>query len=423
MKILVLNYRYFLSGGPERYMFGVKKILEERGHQVVPFAINYAKNCETPYARYFAAPPVRSDVVLYKDAELSTTQKLKLLAKATYNFEAKRKVKQLIREEKPDVAYALQIVNLLYPSVIDACYEMGVPVVYRLSDFQLLCPNYKFFRDGRICEECIHGQYYRGFLHKCLKDSFAVSGARVFAMYLHRARRMRRKVAAYVTPSKILREKMLEGGFDPAKVFHIPTFIDLPAIRPDLTPGEYILYVGQIVPFKGVRTLVEAFGLLRRDRPIRLLLAGSSMLDEEEKLRAMVSSKGISGIEFVGFKSGDALAGLYRSARFVVMPTLWYENIPNVVLEAMSYGKPVVGSDLGGIAEIIEDGRDGLLFEAGNAEALKSKMERLMDDDSLVTELGTAARKTMEDEFSVEGHYTRLSGVLEGACDARAAHP
>ncbi len=422
MNILLLNYRYYLSGGPERYMFGVKKMLEDQGHRVVPFAINYAENCETPYSRYFASPPISSDVVLYKDAKLSAAQKLKLLAKATYNFEAKRKVKQLIREQKPDIAYALQIVNLLYPSVIDACYEMGVPVVYRLSDFQLICPNYKFFRDGRICEECIHGQHYRGLLHKCLKGSLTVSGARVFAMYLHRARRMKRKVAAYVTPSKILREKMIEGGFEPAKVFHVPTFIESSAIRPEFTPGDYILYVGQVVPFKGVRTLVEAFGLLRRARPMRLLLAGFSMLDEEEKLKEMVNSRGISGVEFLGFKGGDELAGLYRSARFVVMPTLWYENIPNVVLEAMAYGKPVVGSDLGSVAEIIDDGRDGLLFEAGSAEALKSEMERLIGDDSLVTELGTAARKKMEDEFSVERHYARLSGVLEGARDALTAH-
>lgn len=241
------------------------------------------------------------------------------------------------------------------------------------------------------------------------------------AMYLHRARRMRRKVAAYVTPSKILREKMIEGRFEPAKMFHVPTFIDCSAIQPEFTPGDYALYVGQIVPFKGVRTLVEAFGLLKRDRPIRLLLAGFSMLDEEEKLKEMVNSKGISGVEFLGFKSGDELAGLYRSARFVVMPTLWYENIPNVVLESMAYGKPVVGSDLGGIAEVIEDGRDGLLFEAGSAEALKSKMERLIDDDSLVTELGTAARKKMEDEFTVERHYSKLADVLEGARDRGAA--
>jgi len=413
MKILVLNYRYFLSGGPERYMFGIEKLLEERGHKVIPFAINYARNRETPYSRYFASAPVAPGHVFFKDAGLSFVQKLKLMGKATYNFEAKHKVKEAIREQGVDLGYAIQIVNLLYPSVIDACYEMGVPVVCRLSDYQMVCPSYKLFRDGKICEDCIHGRYYRGFLHRCLKGSFAVSGARVFAMYLHRARRTRKKVAAYVTPSKILREKMIEGGFDPAKLFHVPTFADSPAIQPEFALGDYVLYVGRIEPNKGVRVLIEAFSLLDGARPTRLVVAGYSVWDEEEKLRAEVEKRGLRNVEFVGWKNGEELAQLYRSARFVVAPTLWYENLPNVVLEAMCYGKPVVGSDLGGVTEVIDDGRDGLLFEPGNSEELRSKMEQLIDDDSLVRKLGMAARKKMETEFSPEQHCSRLLAIFD----------
>jgi glycosyltransferase involved in cell wall biosynthesis len=179
--------------------------------------------------------------------------------------------------------------------VIDACHEMGVPVVYRLSDFQMVCPNYKLFRDGRIREECIHGRYYRGALHRCLKGSLSVSAARVFGMYLDRIRRTRARVAAYVTPSKILRDKMVEGGFDPEKVFHISTFMDVSEMRPSFTPGDYVLYVGQIEPIKGVRLLIEAFSLLKTEKRLPLLIAGYSLWDEEEKLKDKVAKEGLEG--------------------------------------------------------------------------------------------------------------------------------
>jgi glycosyltransferase involved in cell wall biosynthesis len=162
-----------------------------------------------------------------------------------------------------------------------------------------------------------------------------------------------------------------------------------------------------------VRALIEAFSSLATDKRVPLLIAGYSLWDEEDKLKEKVAREGIDDVHFVGWKDGEELAELYRCARFVVMPTLWYENIPNVILEAMAYGKPVIGSDLGGVSEIIEDGKEGLLFEAGNTEALKSKMERLAADDSLVTDLGAAARDKIREHFTAEKHYGRLIEVFE----------
>lgn len=413
MNILVLNYRYFVSGGPERYMFGIMDMLERRGHRVVPFSIAYRENIASDYAKYFADPVGGAEGAWFKNLQLGPLQKLKLAGQVLYNSEAKEKIGRVVREERIDIAYALQIVNRLYPSVVDGCVENGVPVVHRLSDFQYLCANYKFFRDGRVCEKCLHGAYYHGAVHRCMKGSLAVSGTRVLSMYLDRLRGTRRRISAFVAPSRVVLDKMVEGGFPAAKMHHIPTFVSAADKEPAFAPGDYILYAGAIDPFKGVRVLLDAYEAMRHRGNVRLVIAGYSLGDEEDFLKAEVARRGIPNVEFPGFQHGEDLVALYRNARCVVMPTLWYENMPNVVLETMAYGKPVVGSDLGGVAEVIEDGVDGLLFEPGSARALSEQLDRLATDDDFVRSLGTAARAKVERDYAPEGHCDRLLSLFD----------
>lgn len=411
MNILLINYRYFLSGGPERYMFGVEKLLQDAGHKVVPFSFGYAQNKPTPYSKHFARPPMGSDSVLYKEARLSPLTKLKVLGKSLYNFEAARKLRKVIEEENIDVAYVLQAVNTLYPAIVDVCNDMNIPVVYRLSDFQFVCANYKLFRDNKICEDCVGGSYYRGLIHRCLKGSLAVSAARVASMYLDRLRGTRDKVELYVTPSRIVRDKMIEGGFEPWRVMHLSSFIDTREMAPRFEPGDYVLYAGAIEPFKGVRTLIEAFAKLPKHA--RLVIAGYSLGDEEALLKEEVARRNLTNITFQGFQAGDAYAELVRHARFVVAPTLWYENIPNAVLEAMAYGKPVVGSDLGGVAEIITHESDGLIVPPGDVDALADAMLSLIDDPARIEMLGKAARHKMDTVYAPKQHLDKLEAIFQ----------
>jgi glycosyltransferase involved in cell wall biosynthesis len=423
MNILMMNYRYFLSAGPERYMFATEDLLKVHGHNVVPFALDYSQNRATPYSRHFPSPPVGKDVVFYKDMRFTFLRKLKMVGMSIYNFEAKRKLKDAMRAEDIDLVYALQIVNLLAPSVIDACYEMGIPFVLRLSNFQMVCPSYNLFRNGRICEECVTGKYYKGVIHRCMKNSVSISFARVLSMYLSKLRGVNNKISHYISPSKIVRQKMIEGGFDPEKVTQVMTFTECAESKPQFKPGDYILYVGQIEPVKGLRVLLEAYAGMRTHRSKKLLIAGYSLGDEEQQIKNMVRDRGISGVEFLGFVKGETLSDLFRNARCVVQPCLWYENVPNVALEAMGYGKPIVASRLGGMSEIISDGQDGLLFESGNARELGRKLTRLLEDDSLAEEMGRAARKKIEEEFGAERHYRKLMAVFNSVIDTNARKP
>src|ERR1051326_2333062 len=176
MNILICNNRYFPSSGTESYLFGITALLEKHGHTVVPLAANYRQTVETPYQKYFVPPPVDAESVYfrqYKD-RLTLRKRVGLAARAAYFRTAREAAAQAIEEQHIDLVYLLNTVNVLSPSIIDAAHARGVPVVMRLSDFNLLCPAYLFLREGNICQECLGG-YHHALQHRCLQGSLAVT--------------------------------------------------------------------------------------------------------------------------------------------------------------------------------------------------------------------------------------------------------
>jgi glycosyltransferase involved in cell wall biosynthesis len=412
VRILLCNNRYFVSGGPERYLFSLTKLLETKGHEVIPFSVDYALNEPTPYSRYFVSAPINRDSVYYKEMTLSLTNRLRLFARAAYSLESKRRIQQLIRDVKPDVAYLLQICNNLSPSIIDGCRSLGVPVVMRLSDFNLICPAYVFLRDQDICLECERG-YYRALRRRCLQNSFLVTAGRVLSMYLHDLLRVYRRVDAFITPSAFLRDKMLSNGFSSSRVVHIPSFIDAEDFEPSYSHDNYILYFGRVSRDKGLTYLIKAFENVARIRKdIRLLIVGNSPDGEKDRLEHYVEKNGLKGISFFGFKSKRELGPLIQDAMFTVVPSVWYENTPMTIYESFAYGKPVVASRIGSIPEQVDDGVDGCLYEPKNVCDLAAKMQSLLNDPSKVVAMGKKAREKIEAHYTAEQHYQRLLAIF-----------
>ncbi|MBN1254713.1 MAG: glycosyltransferase family 4 protein [Deltaproteobacteria bacterium] len=409
MKILLVNHRYFVSGGPERYMFSLIELMHSKGHQIIPFSINYSNNRQTEYSQYFISPPISEEHVYFSDLRLNLYEKLILFGKTIYNFEAKKKIKEVIRKEGIDIVYTLQTVNFLYPSIIDGCKEMGIPVVARLSDFQLVCPTYTFFRDGEICERCKNG-YYWAVKNKCAKNSYVVSFARVFAMYVHKILRIQEKIDGFIAPSEFLRDKMIECGMDRSKIVWIPTYIDLNDYMPTYSFDDHILYVGNILQYKGLEYLIKAFETIKND--VRLKNVGSSSDGEDERLKNYIRVKGIKNIDFLGFKHKEELKEIYQKAMFIVMPSIWYENMPRVILESMAYGKPIIASNIGSIPELIDHGKNGFLFEPKNIDDLKEKIQHLLNNPGKIIEMGKRARQKAEERYGSELHYEKLIGVF-----------
>lgn len=177
MRIIIANYRYFIAGGPEKYMFKFMDAAEKMGIEVIPFSVNNSQNEKTPYSKYFAKP--RSNQLMYADTKKSISNLIGMVRATVWNYDAKKCLRQLIRDTKPDAVYILHEVNHLSPSIIRAAKKEGVRVVHRISDFFMFCPKYDFLCENEICEACLHGDYRKAIEHRCVKGSKAGTLLRV----------------------------------------------------------------------------------------------------------------------------------------------------------------------------------------------------------------------------------------------------
>jgi len=412
MKILLVNYRFFISGGPEKYMFNIKKVLEENGHEVIPFSIHSYKNVETDYSKYFVEPIGGREAVYFKDIKKTPKTVWQLLTRSIYSFEVKRAIKKVIKETAPDVVYIIHFVNKLSPSVISGAKQLGVPVVLRLSDYFLLCPRFDFVYNNKVCEDCLTQGYLTCIKRGCVQNSKFASIVRVFSMKVHKWLRIYDDVDAFITPSEFLREKIVSNGFSDCKSFCVPTFTVSKSRVIEDNVGSYGLYFGRLVPEKGVETLIKAYEKLPNKK---LKIVGDNSTIEGQRLKKYVENNRINNIEFLGFKHGDALEKIICDARFTVIPSIWYDNLPNTALESFRYYKPIIASNLGSLPEIVVNGTNGYLFEAGNVSDLVNKI-KLFDNDNEVKRMGMNGYLYLNDKFSLDKHYGKLMEIFTEVC-------
>ena len=403
MKILIINYRYFLSGGPEKYMFSIKALLEKYGHEVIPFSVKSARNVKTNYEGYFAEP-IGGEKVYFEEYGRDIKTMLQMLDRQFYSMDVKKKLEKLIRATRPDVCYLLHHYNKLSPSVIAACRKYHVPVIMRVSDFFLACPNGLFVKNGKICEECAHGSLFNAVKGRCIKNSAVASTVKVIAMYFHRLAKIYKDVSYIIAPSKFTISKL---NFLPNRFVHIPTFIEVKK-QPDFKTGSYALFVGRLEEEKGIMTAIKAV----QGTGYKLKIVGKSSTGYEHEVKDFVRKNNINNVKFLGARYGRNLAGLYRNSRFVIIPAQWYENMPNVALEAMSHGKPIVASRLGSLKKLVRDGHNGFLFEPKNIEKLRGTMHKLFASDKLCRELGRNAHNDAITKYAPEKHYKKLLHVF-----------
>lgn len=413
MRILLVNYRYFISGGPEKYMFNIKKMLEDNGHEVIPFSIHSNKNVETEYSRYFVEPIGSRDATYFEECKKTPGVIWQMLTRSIYSVEVEKAIRKEIEEVKPDLVYIIHFVNKLSPSVIRGAKKMGKPVVLRLSDYFLLCPRFDFLYEKKPCEECLHKGYRTCIQRRCVKGSLFASMVRVLSMKIHSLMNIYKDVDAFITPSEFLKNKLVENGFDKAKINCIPTFTASKSEVGEPRIGEYGLYFGRITEEKGVETVVQAFEALP-ENPVKIM--GDPTTEEAKRLIRYVEEKKLQNIEFVGFKSGVELEEIIKGSRYTLIPSVWYDNLPNTALESFQYSKPVIASNIGSLPELVLDGVNGYLFEAGNADDLRNKV-LMLADDAVVEKMGAASRARLEERFAPKTHYDALMGIFRRVID------
>jgi glycosyltransferase involved in cell wall biosynthesis len=380
MRILHIHSYHVGRGGLEVIFESTTRLFRDHGHEVIELSRDNAE-LNSPLA------------------------KLTVLGSSIYSLSSKRRAWDLIETHSPDIAYFHNLYPTLSTSVLDACREAGVPVVMDVQDYKLTCPMGQHIRNGKICMKCFDGSTIWSAVHGC-KGGRLTSAAYALSHGITRLRHAYEKgVDLFLTPTRFVADHLVRAGFESSRIEIVGNMCGLAASEHD-GAGEYAAFVGRLSPEKGVDVLVEAARL----SGIATRIAGKGVMPAVQTPQ---------NVRFVGPISREALNEFYAKARFLVVPSVWYEAGALVAIEAMYHGIPVIASRMGGIPEVVEDGVSGLLVPAGDANALAEAMKRLWDDEALCRRLGRAGRDGAVKSCSPEAYYGRL---LDAFGRVRASH-
>jgi len=316
-------------------------------------------------------------------------------ARSIWSPESYERVNALLGAGRFDVMHVQNFFPLFSPSVYYAASRHGVPVVQSLRNFRLICPEGMLHRDGGLCTDCVGRRFaFPGVRHACYRGSRAGTSVVASMSAAHRvAGTWRDRVSLFVTPSRYAAQMYERGGWAAESIATIPNFV-----HPDPGPGSgnggYALFAGRLAPSKGVETLIEAWRSSGLNYPLKIVGDGA--------LRPIVEQAALqnSSITYVGQVPSEEVYDLMGDASFVVVPTVGVETFGRVAAEALAKGTPALVSDLGGLAEIVDDRGTGLRFAPGDAQHLADRVKWMVEHPNEVSAMRVKARLVFRDRFS-----------------------
>lgn len=390
MKVLMIHNRYQQPGGEDEVFLAEASLLESYAHRVVRYSTHNDRVAEM--------------------------NRLALAGNTLWNSSTYQELRALIRQERPRVAHFHNIFPLISPAGYYAAKAEGVPVIQTLHNYRLLCPNAQFFRDGRVCEDCMGKVIpWPGVVHKCYRGSRAASAVVTAMLATHRASHTwTEMVDMYVVLTEFARRKFIEGGLPARKLTIKPNFV-----YPDPGPGEgrggYALFVGRLSPEKGIGTLLEAWERLKEQIPLKVV--GDGPLAE---LVASAASR-YPYLEYLGYRSAEEVHGLLKEASVLIFPSEWYETFGRVAAEAFATATPVIAADIGAVAELVEHGRTGLRFRPGDPEDLAAQVGWFLSHPEEHSRLRSEARAEFEAKYTAERNYRTLMKIYESTLEREEA--
>lgn len=390
-----MNTYHYRRGGSDVIFMEHDAIFRGLGWDTAVFAMHHPRNEPSRWSGFFVDE-------LEFGHRYTPWQKLKMSGKVIYSLEAQQRFTALLDGLRPDIAHAHCIYHHISPSVLPILKSRGIPVVMTAHDLKLACPSYKMLNQNGVCEQCRDGNLLHVVANRCVQGSLPVSALVAVESAIHKATGIyRNTLDRIVAPSRFFRKKLMEWGWPEEKLVYIPNFIRPGEYQPDYSAGEYFLYFGRLAPEKGLRTLVRA----AMAAGVRLRIAGTGPMEDE--LRRLVA--GCDRIELLGYLGGEELRRTIREARAVVLPSELYENAPVSVLESFASGKPVIGSRMGGIPELIREGETGWLFESGNADELAGLLGLAASTaDDRIAEMGKEGRDFAVSNFNEDLYTGRM---------------
>ena len=389
MKILLCNKFYYRRGGDCIYTINLEKMLSSHGHRTAVFAMDCAETIENGWRRYFPSEVNFNGM----------GAKLRYARRCLGDREVLERFNGLLDEFRPDVVHLNNIHSQLSPIIARAAHKRGIKVIWTLHDYKLLCPRYDCLKRGEApCEECLAGK--SGVLrHSCMKNSFAASCVAYAEALKWNRMVLEKNTDMFICPSLFMKEMMVKGGFAESKLTQLCNSVDVAACRRvDYTVrGDYYCYVGRLSHEKGIATLLKAAESL----PCKLIVVGGGPLEGSLPV--------LPNVEYAGYKDWSGIKEIVGGARFSVIPSEWYENNPLSVIEALCLGTPVLGARIGGIPELIDEGKSGMCFNSADAVMLKEKIVE-MYGKSFDYE---AIARTAQARFGQEAYYERLIRLYE----------
>jgi glycosyltransferase involved in cell wall biosynthesis len=415
MKVLIVNWSWYATGGDWTYVENIMKLYQASGHEVIPFSTHNKKNTYSNLSKYFVKAYDFKELNKHK----TITNGIKAVKTSIVSTDALEKLDMLLSVHKDiKLAHLHNIHHYITPAIIEKLYKNGVKIIWTLHDYKIICPENSFVSNGQICEKCITGSFYHCATNKCKKNSYLASTLASIEAYYYHKRNVYDLVDYYLCPSNFLLQKFIQFGFSKNKLFESNLCYDIPLIdnyinqnisklNSPSTKEKYILYVGRLEEIKGIKTLINAV----QNTDIKLKIVGSG--NAQNELMKLVDIDNIKNVEFLGFKNKDEVFELTYHAQFGVCPSEWYENFPFSVSETFLFSKPVIGSKIGGIPELVIDGKTGLLFEPGNVAQLKQQLLHLWQNEALTIQLGKNAREHAYQLYNFNTHWQKLNSIIQ----------
>lgn len=386
MKILMVNKFLYPNGGSETYMFKLGEYLSSLGHQVEYFGMEHKDRCVSNSAEQYTS------CMDFHTA--NALDKIKYSLKTVYSNEAREKLNIVLDNFQPDVVHLNNFNFQLTPSIIYAVEDFDkrtgrrTKLVYTAHDYQLICPNHMMYTNDEICEKCIGGNYSNCTKNKCIHNSALKSLLGTIEAKLYNSKNTYDRIDNIICCSEFMKAKLDTNPLFKNKTVTLHNFIDS-VDKKQTEKKDYILYFGRFAKEKGIETLINA-------KEINFICAGSGPMEEEVNAAPNLTN--------IGFKTGAELEQLIRGAKCTVYPSIWYENCPFSVMESIMYGTPVIASDIGGIPELIDNGKTGFLFEAGNTKKMTEAINRI--DSKLMSQ--HCLNKNFD---TVEAYCTKLTAI------------
>jgi len=378
MRVLVVHNAYQERGGEDAAVEAEVALLRARGNLV--------------------------ELYLRHNDELKGMGDVAAAKETIWSARAVAEITGLVGDFRPDVVHAHNTFALISPAVYAAVARARVPVVQTLHNFRLLCLQAALLRDGRVCEDCLGRLPWRGVLHRCYRGSARQSAVLATMIGVHRAiGTYRRHVSRYIALTEFSRSKFIAGGIPEKRIVVKSNFADVSYIE-DGRPRSGGLFVGRLSPEKGTGVLAR---VAARERSPRLDIIGAG--PERSALEAA------PGLRLLGWQSRESVYARMREASYLVLPSICYENFPLTLVEAFANGLPVLASRLGAMAELVEPGSTGLLFEAGNPDDLAAKMAWADAHPEDMARMGRAGRRRYEQHYTPDRSYECLMSIYRNA--------